>query len=166
MYQVERHRAHAQLYVNLLKRLPYSSFIVAILKKSKPKKPATKLVPLSARRRHNARRPQTGLEKAVYAMLKAEGISFVREKLIGRCHVDVFIEPRTIIELQGCYWHGCAACTKKLTKEQKEWQNRDGRRHYILRKLGYDVVVIWEHEVRDEPGRVQAMLRGLKPVKS
>ena len=64
-----------------------------------------KLVPYSVRRKHNRKRPASKLEKAVYAMLKAEKIPFTKEKQIGRCHVDVFIEPWAVVEIQGCYWH-------------------------------------------------------------
>jgi G:T-mismatch repair DNA endonuclease (very short patch repair protein) len=116
-------------------------------------------VPASAKRKARAKRPPSGLELKVYAMLEAEGISFIKEKKLSQCTVDIFIEPRTIVELQGCYWHGCLSCTKMLTPEQKKWQVLDGRRHYVLRSLGYDVILIWEHEVDKEPDRVQRMLK-------
>lgn len=60
-------------------------------------------MPYSVRRRHNAPRPASGFEKAGYALLKKEKIPFELEKVIGHFHVDTFIKPGTIVELQGCY---------------------------------------------------------------
>jgi G:T-mismatch repair DNA endonuclease (very short patch repair protein) len=122
-------------------------------------------VPASVLRKARARRPPSSLELKVYAMLDELGILFVKEKAISQCTVDIFIESRTIIELQGCFWHGCLSCSKSLTADQKKWQILDGRRHHVLRGLGYDVMLIWEHEVEKEPERVQRVLKALAPVK-
>ena len=122
-------------------------------------------VSAAAIRKTRAKRPPSGLELKVYAMLAAEGISFTKEKAISQCTVDIYIAPRTVIELQGCYYHGCQSCPKTLIADQKKWQILDGRRHHVLRSLGYDVVLIWEHEVDKEPERVQRMLKALVPVK-
>jgi hypothetical protein len=43
-----------------------------------------------------------------------------------RCHIDIFIEPRTAIELNGCCWHGCTVCNRKLTVSQMRKQKKDG----------------------------------------
>ena len=122
-------------------------------------------VSTKAIRKVNRTRKASGLELEIHAMLKAEKIPFVKEKTISQCTVDIFIFPRTVIELQGCYWHGCQSCSKKLSADQKKWQAADGRRHHVLRELGYDVILIWEHEVDKEPERVQRMLKALAPVK-
>lgn len=52
----------------------------------------TKLVMYSARRRYHAKRRASGLEEAVYKMLREENITFVREKTISQMHVDIFID--------------------------------------------------------------------------
>lgn len=88
-------------------------------KRPKTKRKTGKLVPYSARRRHNASRPASSLEQAVYQMLKDERIPFIAEKKISKCHVDVFIEPNIVVELNGCHWHACMVCVKSLTPEQK-----------------------------------------------
>lgn len=94
-------------------------------------------------------------------MLDAEGIPFVREKAIGRMHVDIFLAPNTVLELNGCFWHGCLVCSNKTTSAQQAAIIKDARRVFVLRRQGYDVVTIWEHEVKSHPERVQAMLRGI-----
>jgi G:T-mismatch repair DNA endonuclease (very short patch repair protein) len=116
---------------------------------------------MSVIRKANRKRKRSSLELAVHAWLKEDGIAFKIEKAIGRCHVDVFIEPRTIIELQGCFWHGCLICNRQLTHAQKIAQIKDARRFAYFRNRGFDVIAIWECEVGREPERVRAILRAL-----
>ena len=124
-----------------------------------------KLIPYSVRRKHNQKRPASKLEKAVYAMLKAEKIPFTKEKQIGRCHVDIFIEPRAVVEIQGCYWHKHTCHWPKAgwTSEDLAVQTRDTDRFAYLKAQGYKVVVIWECEIERDPEWGWSLLRSLKP---
>src|ERR1035437_7518583 len=99
----------------------------------------TKLVPSSARRRHSRRRVATAPEKQIHAMLKEEGIAFTREKQISHCHVDVFIEPHTVIEVQGCFWHkhDCQEPEAGWSAVDAAVQTRDEARFAFLRAQGY-----------------------------
>ena len=78
-------------------------------------------------RKANRRRKASGFEKDVYALLKAERIPFVKEKSVGRCHVDIMIGDKMAVELQGCHWHSCKKCFPKPSKWQKAALARDGR---------------------------------------
>ena len=119
-------------------------------------------IPWKAIRKHNRRRPPSSLERTVYSWLNEEEIPFTREKAIGKyMHVDVFIAPKTCIELNGCHWHGCQICNKELTKDQKLAQKKDAARYYRIRKLGFDVVIFWECEVKDYPDRVRKQIKAL-----
>jgi len=106
------------------------------------------------------------LEKAVYAMLKAERIPFTKEKQIGRCHVDVFIEPCAVVEIQGCYWHkhSCHPPKAGWTAEDLGVQARDTDRFAYLKAQGYKVVVIWECEIERDQEWIRSLLRSLKQV--
>jgi DNA mismatch endonuclease (patch repair protein) len=125
----------------------------------------SKLVPFTARRKHNAKRPASGLDKTVYALLKVLKIPFVKEKKIGRCHVDVFVEPQTIVELAGCYWHKhiCLQPAHGWSPEDEAVLARDVARFAFFKSMGYKVVVIWECELRGGPDKVRARLKKLKP---
>lgn len=121
-----------------------------------------KRIPWKVIRKCNRRRPPSSLERTVYAWLEEDSIPFTREKAIGKhMHVDIFLQPKTCIELNGCHWHGCMICNKELSKEQKESQIKDARRYFRIRKLGFDVVVFWECEVEKYPQRVRNQLRTL-----
>lgn len=120
-----------------------------------------KRVPFRAIRKHNRKRKRSSLETEVYGWLKADGIPFRKEATIGVCHADILFEPRTVVELNGCYWHGCMVCNRVLSDTQKIAQIKDARRYAFFRNRGYDVVVIWECEVDKEPERVRDVLRAL-----
>ncbi len=122
----------------------------------------SKRIPWKVIRKHNRMRPASSLEKKVHAWLEADEITFTAEKSIGRhLHVDVFLLPKTCIELNGCHWHGCMICNKELSKDQQAAQVKDGKRYHSIRRLGFDVVIFWECEVNDYPERVRKQLRTL-----
>lgn len=68
-----------------------------------------------------------------------------------RC--DIFIpeqegiSQKTIIECDGCYWHGCRICNKQLNKHQKKQIKRDEQRTKDLLNKGYRVIRLLEHDI-------------------
>lgn len=122
---------------------------------------ARRHITMSAIRKHNRRRRRSQIEIQVADWLIEDEIKFQKEKPIGKCHVDIFIPPRTIIELNGCYWHCCEQCYRLPSDKQKQYRIRDVKRHSFLKSKGFDLIVIWEHEIKNEPRRVRAQLRAL-----
>lgn len=119
-------------------------------------------VPWKAIRKHNRRRAPSSLEKKVHEWLEEDGIAFKKEKTIGKhMHVDIFLAPKTCIELNGCHWHGCMICNLQLSKDMKVAQMKDARRYHSIRTLGFDIVIFWECEVNEYPERVREQLRAL-----
>jgi very-short-patch-repair endonuclease len=57
------------------------------------------------------------------------------------------INKITIIEVDGCYWHGCQKCMKELNNKQNKQRHKDNKRTYELRGQGYRVIRLWEHEI-------------------
>lgn len=73
--------------------------------------------------------------------------------LIPKQETDGIIIPqKTIIECDGCFWHGCNLCNKNKGKELKEFQlksiERDDIRTRELMGRGYRVTRLWEHEIK------------------
>lgn len=65
----------------------------------------------------------------------------------------VMRKHRTVIFINGCFWHGHAGCSKfVIPKSNVEfWENkirtnkaRDEKNHRLLREAGWKVIVIWE----------------------
>jgi G:T-mismatch repair DNA endonuclease (very short patch repair protein) len=100
---------------------------------------------------------QTGIEATVEGWLMEAGVDYKPEHPISRCHVDFFVPTAggykgTVIEVNGCFWHGCKSCIgKNLTREHMKRRRQDGRRYTFLRNAGYRLVIIWEHEIEGDP---------------
>ena len=66
---------------------------------------------------------------------------------------------KTVIFINGCFWHGHKGCRYfVLPKTRTEWwlqkisgtQNRDHEAKTELEKLGWEVIIIWECELKKE----------------
>jgi len=77
-------------------------------------------------------------------------------KIEGIGYVDGFCkDTNTIFELEGCFWHGCPICgydpngiNPKNYKLFGELYNNTLNRNNKIISLGYNLVVIWEHEYK------------------
>ncbi|KKO17988.1 MAG: very short patch repair endonuclease [Candidatus Brocadia sp.] len=67
-----------------------------------------------------------------------------------------FIYPKQRIALfvDGCFWHGCPKCCRMPSAHRKYWvnkiernKNRDKDVTKALKKKGWKVIRIWEHEI-------------------
>lgn len=67
---------------------------------------------------------------------------------IVNANPDFLNEGRKIvIEVHGCYWHGCSICgyEDKFGSEERDFKKRQ-----TYRENGYEVITFWEHEIFDE----------------
>lgn len=92
-------------------------------------------------------------ERLVQDALTSKGIVFEKHRaLLNICQCDVFIEPKTIVFVDGCYWHGCEQCFDK--NKMSEWiKSRKVADILITQKLqsqGYRVLRFWEHEIKKD----------------
>lgn len=76
----------------------------------------------------------------------------------------IFRRERLAIFVDGCFWHGCGKCYRRPSSNQEYWDNkfrrnrtRDRKVVRELKKLGWRVVRIWEHSLK-EPERVLARI--------
>jgi DNA mismatch endonuclease Vsr len=69
---------------------------------------------------------------------------------------------KVAIFVNGCYWHRCPRCHPPMPKAHADFweakfianEARDARQVDELRAAGWDVVTVWECELKREPGRV------------
>ena len=67
----------------------------------------------------------------------------------------VFPQQNLALFLDGCFWHACPQCARRMPKTRAAfWRRkirdnraRDRRLRARLRKLGYRVFRVWEHEL-------------------
>lgn len=98
------------------------------------------------------------IELKMAELLKKWGIRYSRERIIlsspgGHKYplaVD-FVVGKIAIFVNGCWWHVCPNCgTVPRYEKQRKNMEKDHRQFDELERLGYKVVVIWEHELTDE----------------
>lgn len=70
-------------------------------------------------------------------------------------HPDIVIGLKTVVFVHGCFWHGCPAHYRAPKSNRWFWRKKvqgNRERHWEsarrLRRLGWKVVVIWEHDLR------------------
>jgi DNA mismatch endonuclease (patch repair protein) len=101
---------------------------------------------------------------------------FRKHRITGwRRHQPIFGKPdftfrrqRLAVFVDGCFWHDCPKHGHLPVNNRPFWrkklaanQARDRLVNRTLRRLGWRVVRIWEHELR-EPGRCLKKIRGTK----
>jgi DNA mismatch endonuclease (patch repair protein) len=76
------------------------------------------------------------------------------KKAPGRPDI-AFPSKKLAVFVNGCFWHRCPKCNLSLPKSNTEFWNekfeknveRDKKKTYMLKKNGWNVVVIWECEI-------------------
>ena len=72
-------------------------------------------------------------------------------------HIPDFVNVngrKQVIEVFGCYWHGCRFCGhSNITKARA-----DRQRINDFRKLGWKSLVVWEHELKN-PARLEGKIK-------
>lgn len=82
----------------------------------------------------------------------------IRHKMHPRLNgsPDILLaDSKTVIFIDGCFWHGCKSCFKKPKSNVAYWEKkisgnkaRDKKISGQMRSRGYKVVRIWEHEIK------------------
>lgn len=108
-------------------------------------------------------------ELKLVSIFRAQGIRGWRRcaDLPGRPDF-VFTRQRLAVFVDGCFWHGCRWHCRMPKSRGKYWtpkiarnKRRDSEVTLVLRKQGWTVVRIWEHNLRkpeEVAHRIQAIL--------
>ena len=83
---------------------------------------------------------------------------------------DILICPDVLVFLDGCFWHCCPKCFRPPKSRLAYWRpklignkQRDVKISRLLRRRGWRVVRMWEHEIRPEPNALLLRLQQLHP---
>lgn len=108
-------------------------------------------------------------ELALMIMFRRHGITGWRrnQPLFGKPDF-VFPKSKLIVFVDGCFWHGCSRHATKPKSNRAFWRQkleankaRDGRVTRTLRKMGWKVVRIWEHDLAKNPQRCVGKIANL-----
>lgn len=107
-------------------------------------------------------KPELALRKLVSTELHPRGYRYKihYKKLPGKPDI-VFVGRKIAIFMDGTFWHGYTIAKIQLRPAEDFWRKkiennmaRDKRVNYRLKKLGWKVIRIWEHDVLKSPEKV------------
>lgn len=118
----------------------------------------------------------TRLEKRLWAMLAGMGLKGWKknaENITGKPDV-AFVNQRLAIFIDGCFWHGCPYCRRKLPDTNCAYWERKIKRNVSLaksynrqlRRDGWTVIRIWEHDIADTTRIKSQILNALQSKES
>jgi DNA mismatch endonuclease, patch repair protein len=108
-------------------------------------------------------------ELRLVAIMRQHRISGWRrnQPLIGKPDF-VFRPERLAVFVDGCFWHGCPKCYRAPSSNQAYWTpkiagniTRDKRVAARLRREGWQVIRIREHQLQRPEGVARRLLRAL-----
>ena len=110
---------------------------------------------MSANKAKNTK-PELMLREALIEIGLVDFVTHVKN-IPGRPDI-AYPEIKLAIFVHGCYWHHCPKCNPNLPKSNTEfWKNkfeknkeRDKKKQRELEKEGWDVLVFWEHQIKED----------------
>jgi DNA mismatch endonuclease (patch repair protein) len=103
------------------------------------------------------RSTNTAIERKVFAYLRKEGIHFQRhyKRALGNPDIALPRKKRAVF-IDGDFWHGWKFAETKHRLPAQYWHAkiegnilRDKARRRLLRKSGWQVLRIWEHQLKE-----------------
>lgn len=113
----------------------------------------------------------TKIEVMVRNALRNKGIHNYRVNYRIKGTPDlVFVKEKIAVFVDGCFWHKCPVCYSEPKSNIAYWRkkiaenvNRDRNADAELINQGWDVIRIWEHDVKNNlAGAITKILRELE----
>lgn len=116
---------------------------------------------------------ETNPERSLRSLLFRAGLRFRKDYSPipnKRITVDIcFPRQRICIFVDGCFWHGCPLHFE-IPKTHSDWwqekitdnRQRDARQTRLLSALGWTVLRIWEHEMKE--GIISSKVKQIKKL--
>src|SRR5258708_406007 len=108
----------------------------------------------------NVKLKDGSLEVAIRSELHKRGYRFRKHvKTLPGCPDAVFPKEKIAVFIDGDFWHGYRLATweHKLNDFWKQKirtnRERDQKNFRRLRRMGWQVIRIWQHEILDDPGQ-------------
>jgi DNA mismatch endonuclease, patch repair protein len=110
--------------------------------------------------------PEMTLRRALHAA----GLRYRLHVRVDGVRPDIVIKSRRLLVfVDGCFWHCCPRHFRMPRTNLKFWHSkfagnvaRDLRQRRRLRRLGWTVVRVWEHEMRSPESLLRAVDRVMR----
>jgi very-short-patch-repair endonuclease len=100
---------------------------------------------------------RTTIESKVLTTLKDIGVTFVDQKELGGYFYDFYLpDQKVLIEVDGCFWHGCSECGFKRIDT-----NNDEPKNQLAVNLGMTLIRLPEHSINANPSYVREVLQSI-----
>ena len=103
----------------------------------------------------------TTQERKVHSFLKGNKIKHKMHPKIEGSPDIVLKDRKTAVFIHGCFWHKCPKCYIEPKSKKKYWLpklekniQRDKKNKRALKKQGYEVIILWEHEIKRDMPRI------------
>ena len=100
-------------------------------------------------------KPEIALRKALFRQGYRYSLNYRFKELNFKPDI-VMVSRKTCIFIDGCFWHMCPKCYRPPKSNKKYWvpkiernRERDRQQNRFLRKNGWKVIRIWEHEIKN-----------------
>jgi len=110
-------------------------------------------------------KPEIKLRKALHKAGYRYSLNYRFKELNFKPDI-VMVSRKVCIFVDGCFWHGCPKCYKAPKSNKTYWVQkikrnieRDKEQNTYLKKNGWKVVRVWEHQITKDLRRtVQKLL--------
>ena len=103
----------------------------------------------------------TSAETALHNFLKGLKIKHKMHPKIDGSPDIILLKQKKAIFLHGCFWHKCRLCYKEPKTRKEYWLpkiekniRRDKKNERALRKGGWKIIKIWEHELKKNKNKL------------
>ena len=88
----------------------------------------------------------SALEDALASALDRSEIPYRRQVRLGGFYVVDFLLGSQVVEVNGCYWHGCVCRNGNVHRDARRRRSRDKRLDTYCRNRDIQLTVLWEHD--------------------
>lgn len=113
----------------------------------------------------------TGPERKFASLLKKAGMKGYKchPKGVAGSPDVAFMESKVAVFIDSCFWHGCSQHLRRPNTNKRYWTGkiegnvtRDRRTRRALRRNGWSVVSVWEHELKSPTRPLRRLSRIIK----
>jgi DNA mismatch endonuclease, patch repair protein len=109
----------------------------------------------------NIRSKNTAVEKVIFSALRKRGVYFQKHYKKALGNPDIALPKKKIaLFIDGDFWHGYNFAKQKKRLPKKYWLKkiednikRDRKNRNKLKREGWKVLRVWEHEIKKNPER-------------